>query len=117
MRECAASHFKVKMRSGCPPGVSHETDGLPGFDTIAFAYEVSQIVRVDGYEAALMLENHEIAVSTMAIREEYLASGRGEDLGSLFGLDVDTVVGFAIASSESRGNGTADWPRQWVGFV
>ena len=34
-----------------------------------------------------------------------------------FGLDVDTVVGFAIASSESRGNGTADWPRQWVGFV
>src|SRR5579871_4243008 len=90
------SYLIVQMRRGHPPGASHRTQHFPAPEALACISEEPGEMRVVGFDASAVIDNHQAAVAIAPVGKCYNAVGGGVDRRTGRCTDIDALMEFAF---------------------
>src|SRR5262245_11975161 len=100
----------MKMGTGNPAGASYPSNLLAAHHSLTLAHQIHLIVRVNRNDAAVVTDNHNVAVAAQLITVNNFALLYGANWRSFNGGDVNAVVKRRATRSVTRVDGAADRP-------
>jgi hypothetical protein len=91
------AHLEVEVRSEASACLAEVAEHLPARDDGPFLDDHSGLVRVDGYQAAAMVEHGHVSVRPKPPGKEHEPTGCRPDGGPVIASDVDPGMESAVA--------------------
>src|ERR1051325_445516 len=112
LRHVVLANLKMQMWTGHSPGAADLSDDVALLHSLSSTDQVDLIVSVNRNDAAVMADNHNVAIATDLIAVNDFAFLYGTNRRALEGGDIDTIVKSGTARAKTGIDRARDQPDQ-----